>query len=88
MVEEGLRAQLAAAQPPQTGKAREIRWVTVDGGLPAGVDVVDRAGHARVAAQAGMIALTAFENGAREIWAHDGAFTTLAGLRVRDPLSP
>jgi predicted nucleic acid-binding protein len=34
------------------------------------------------------IALTAFENGAREIWTHDGAFTPLPGLRVRDPLAP
>lgn len=33
------------------------------------------------------IALTAFENGAREIWTHDRAFVSLPGLRVRDPLS-
>ena len=39
LVEEGLRAQLADAQPVPTGEVRTIRRVTVDGGLPAGVDV-------------------------------------------------
>jgi toxin-antitoxin system PIN domain toxin len=32
------------------------------------------------------IALTAFENGAREIWTHDRGFVSLPGLPVRDPL--
>lgn len=32
------------------------------------------------------IALTAFENGASEIWTHDRNFTTLPGLQVYDPL--
>ncbi|MGH9399892.1 MAG: type II toxin-antitoxin system VapC family toxin, partial [Thermoanaerobaculia bacterium] len=32
------------------------------------------------------IALTAVENGAVEIWTHDGGFVSLAGLRVHDPL--
>ena len=32
------------------------------------------------------IALTAFDNGAVEIWTHDEAFGTLPGLRVHDPL--
>jgi hypothetical protein len=32
------------------------------------------------------IALTAFENGADEIWTHDRGFVSLPGLRVRDPL--
>jgi len=43
LVEEGLRAQLAAAVAPPRGEARSLRWVTVDGGLPEGVDVADRA---------------------------------------------
>ena len=32
------------------------------------------------------IALTAFENGAVEIWSHDRNFVRLPGMRVRDPL--
>jgi uncharacterized protein len=32
------------------------------------------------------IGLTAFENGASEIWTHDARFTTLPGLPVHDPL--
>jgi toxin-antitoxin system PIN domain toxin len=32
------------------------------------------------------IALTAFENGASQIWTHDRSFATLPGLRVHDPL--
>ena len=40
MLEEGLRARLAttARRPPR----RRIRWVTVDGGLPPGVDLSSR----------------------------------------------
>ena len=33
------------------------------------------------------IALTAVENGAREIWTHDRNFLSLPGLRVRVPLA-
>lgn len=44
IVERGLRAQLRA---PKRGARRAgrptIKWVTVDGGLPAGLDVRDRA---------------------------------------------
>jgi toxin-antitoxin system PIN domain toxin len=32
------------------------------------------------------IALTAFDNGATEIWTHDQDFVAFPGLRVRDPL--
>ncbi len=32
------------------------------------------------------IALTAFDNGATEIWTHDKAFVSFPGLRVHDPL--
>jgi hypothetical protein len=32
------------------------------------------------------IALTAFDNGATEIWTHDRDFETVAGLRVHDPI--
>jgi predicted nucleic acid-binding protein len=33
------------------------------------------------------IALTAFENGAREIWTHDREFVSVPGLRLRFPLN-
>ena len=33
------------------------------------------------------IALTAFEGGATELWTHDGAFITVPGLPVFDPLA-
>lgn len=33
------------------------------------------------------IALTALDNGAREIWTHDARFIRVPGLPVRDPLS-
>lgn len=33
------------------------------------------------------IALTAFENGATELWTHDAGFVRLPGLRYRDPIS-
>jgi len=42
LVEAGLRAQLAGAEPPRKGAARVIHWVTVDGGLPEGVDITNR----------------------------------------------
>ncbi len=43
MVERGLRAQLKRS-PKAGGRARRtIRWVTVDGGLPADLDLTDRA---------------------------------------------
>ncbi|HVE65688.1 MAG TPA: hypothetical protein VNC59_03830 [Thermoanaerobaculia bacterium] len=32
------------------------------------------------------IALTAFDNGATEMWTHDRAFVPFPGLRVFDPL--
>lgn len=44
IVERGVRAQLRRPQKaaPRAGKA-SIRWVTVDGGLPRGLDLADRA---------------------------------------------
>lgn len=42
LIEDGLRAQLAGQKPPRAKKPRKIRWVTVHGGLPAGLDVSDR----------------------------------------------
>lgn len=39
--EEGLRRRLAGDSGP--ARRRRIRWVTVKGGLPPGVDVADRA---------------------------------------------
>ncbi len=43
LVEAGLRAQLAAVEAPHKGAARPIHWLTVDGGLPEGVDITNRA---------------------------------------------
>lgn len=44
LVESGLRRELAAGGPRSAtpGKRRRVRWVTVAGGLPPGVDVADR----------------------------------------------
>ena len=42
LVEEGLRARLAAGDKRVSAKARAIRWVTVAGGLPPGLDLTDR----------------------------------------------
>lgn len=33
------------------------------------------------------IGLTAFDNGAHELWTHDRRFVRLPGLRVRDPIA-
>ena len=43
LIERGLRAELAQATA-RRAKPPAIRWITVAGGLPAGVDVSDRAG--------------------------------------------
>jgi hypothetical protein len=42
LVERGLRRELAAT-PVSRAERRSIRWVTVDGGLPPGLDLEDRA---------------------------------------------
>lgn len=41
LVERGLRSELRGAKPVKA--PAKIKWVTVDGGLPAGMDVADRA---------------------------------------------
>ena len=43
IVERGLRAQLRRPQGPTRARRQAIRWVTVDGGLPPGLDLQDRA---------------------------------------------
>jgi hypothetical protein len=43
LVERGLRHELAAEQPRRPRHTRAIRWVTVQGGLPPGLDPSDRA---------------------------------------------
>ena len=40
LIESGLRTQLAA--PTRPPRRRPIQWVTVEGGLPPGMDVSDR----------------------------------------------
>ena len=42
LVVEGLRARLALRSVKRTGRP-SIRWVTVAGGLPSGLDIADRA---------------------------------------------
>ena len=41
LVERGLRSELRGARPKKA--PAKIKWVTVDGGLPKGIDVADRA---------------------------------------------
>lgn len=43
LIERGLRAELGRSVSRRGAKPRTIRWVTVAGGLPPGVDVSDRA---------------------------------------------
>lgn len=43
LVERGLRAELGRGAAHRATKPRKVRWVTVAGGLPAGLDVADRA---------------------------------------------
>lgn len=43
LIERGLRHELHSRTQPDHGKRRVVRWVTVRGGLPPGVDVADRA---------------------------------------------
>jgi hypothetical protein len=42
LIERGLRHELLGARPAR-GRRRAIKWVTVRGGLPPGLDVRDRA---------------------------------------------
>jgi hypothetical protein len=43
LLERGLRRELAGPRPHARGRHRALRWVKVDGGLPAGMDLTDRA---------------------------------------------
>ena len=43
LIERGLRAELGRVAGRRKAERRTIRWVTVAGGLPPGVDVADRA---------------------------------------------
>jgi hypothetical protein len=42
LVERGLRHELSVARPRRGRRKRAIRWVTVRGGLPPGLDLSDR----------------------------------------------
>jgi hypothetical protein len=44
LIESGLRRELERPARGQPNKRVKLRWVTVRGGLPPGVDVSDRAG--------------------------------------------
>jgi uncharacterized protein len=87
----------AAGRPSSPGEAAAfLRALLRDGGgtvwqpMPGFAERLLRAGE-----QAGVsgvrifdlqIALIAAEAGAREIWSHDRAFVTVAGLKLRDPI--
>ena len=43
LVERGLRSELRGKTPKKPVATLKIKWVTVDGGLPDGIDVADRA---------------------------------------------
>ena len=43
LVADGLRAQLAEGRLRSRAVPKRLRWVTVEGGLPAGLDLADRA---------------------------------------------
>ncbi len=43
LIERGLRHELTTRGNRQAPRRRRIRWVTVPGGLPPGLDVRDRA---------------------------------------------
>ena len=43
LIERGLRQELSDRKRNGKGKRRTIRWVTVRGGLPPGLDLKDRA---------------------------------------------
>ena len=43
LVERGLRRELSRPRRARPATHPAIRWVTVDGGLPEGLDVADRA---------------------------------------------
>jgi hypothetical protein len=43
IIEEGLRTALRSRNPRGPAQPRRIRWTTVAGGLPPGVDLSDRA---------------------------------------------
>jgi hypothetical protein len=43
LVERGLRRELSDSEPRTAAGQPLIRWITVEGGLPQGLDVADRA---------------------------------------------
>lgn len=43
LIERGLREELSGRRAGRRRKRRRIRWVTVEGGLPPGLDPSDRA---------------------------------------------
>jgi hypothetical protein len=45
LIERGLRAELQRSRPDRERRPRHVKlkWLTVDGGLPTGLDVADRA---------------------------------------------
>jgi hypothetical protein len=42
IVERGLRAQLHPGKARSDRPRRKLRWITVDGGIPPGIDLSDR----------------------------------------------
>jgi hypothetical protein len=42
IIEDGLRASLRTGRRGKSGRPARIRWITVAGGLPPGLDLSDR----------------------------------------------
>ena len=88
----------AAGRPSTPAEARNFLRVLVDdGGLQIwspgpglGLRLLQMAGERSISGTRIFdlqIALTAFDNGAVEMWSHDSNFVSFPGLAVRDPLA-
>jgi toxin-antitoxin system PIN domain toxin len=87
----------ASGRPSMAAEARAFIDALVDVGarlLAPGpavaqriLEVADRLGVTGARIFDLHIAVTALDHGATELWSHDGAFVTLPGLRLVDPLT-
>ena len=87
----------SAARPSQPAEARRFLaalveeaglevWLPSPGFAPRLAAVAETLGLRGSRILDLQIALTAFDNGATEIWTHDRAFVAVPGMRVVDPL--
>ena len=90
--------RMSRGRPSRPGEASAfLRALVEDGGMQIwtpGVGFAERLSQLAVDLQVSgvrifdlQIGLTAFEQGAHELWTHDTAFVRIPGLRVRDPLA-